>query len=95
MLETASMKRSKSPTLVASILKSLFQENQLHGLRQLAVVPPMLLDEEERKIQFYNNNGLIRDPFKVFKVIHFFSFYSNFYRVSLYLVGKYESRFMV
>nr|CAB3264236.1 nuclear receptor corepressor 2 [Phallusia mammillata] len=43
------------------------QENQLQHMRQLAVVPPMLLDTEQRRIQFINNNGFIGEPFKEFK----------------------------
>ena len=31
-------------------------------MHSLAVVPPMLLDARQRKLRFYNNNGLIQDP---------------------------------
>lgn len=43
------------------------QESQFQSMRQLTVVPPRLLDREERKVEFINNNGLIRDPIKVYK----------------------------
>jgi len=44
------------------------KEIQLQRMRQLAVVPPMLLDKEERRVVFINNNGFIMDPFAEFKV---------------------------
>ena len=31
-------------------------------MRSLAVIPPMLLDDNQKKLQFYNNNGLLDDP---------------------------------
>lgn len=31
-------------------------------MRSLAVIPPMLLDDYQKKLQFYNNNGLLDDP---------------------------------
>ena len=46
----------------------MLQEVQLQRMRQLAVVPPMLLDKEERRVVFINNNGFIMDPFADFKV---------------------------
>ena len=47
-------------------------------MRQLAVVPPMLLDKEDRRVVFINNNGFITDPFEEFKVCnHFESLYSK------------------
>ncbi|XP_076800276.1 uncharacterized protein LOC143445222 isoform X4 [Clavelina lepadiformis] len=43
------------------------QENHLQHMRQQAIVPPMLLDKEERRVTFISNNGYIREPFKEFK----------------------------
>nr|XP_026692214.1 nuclear receptor corepressor 2 isoform X2 [Ciona intestinalis] len=43
------------------------QENQLNHMRQLAVVPPMLLDRDEQRVRFISTNGFIREPFKDFK----------------------------
>jgi len=31
-------------------------------MRSLAVIPPMLLDDNQKKLRFYNNNGLLDDP---------------------------------
>jgi len=31
-------------------------------MRSLAVIPPMLLDERQKKLRFINNNGLLDDP---------------------------------
>ena len=31
-------------------------------MRSQAVIPPMLLDERQKKLRFINNNGLLDDP---------------------------------
>jgi len=31
-------------------------------MQSLAVIPPMLLDERQKKLRFVNNNGLLDDP---------------------------------
>ena len=31
-------------------------------MKSLAVFPPMLLDERQKKLRFINNNGLLEDP---------------------------------
>lgn len=31
-------------------------------MRDLAVIPPMLLDDRQKKLRFINNNGLLDDP---------------------------------
>ena len=43
-------------------------EAQLNQMRHLAVIPPSLLDEDQRKFQFNNNNGIIEEPLKLYKV---------------------------
>nr|XP_039271319.1 mucin-17-like isoform X1 [Styela clava] len=43
------------------------QEHQEQHMRQLAVVPPMLLDRDERRLKFINNNGLVSDPLEDYK----------------------------
>ncbi len=36
-------------------------------MRNLAVIPPMMLDKYERRHFFNNNNGLIEDPMAEYK----------------------------
>jgi len=31
-------------------------------MRSLAVIPPMLLDDSQKKLRFYNDNGFLDDP---------------------------------
>ena len=31
-------------------------------MRAYAVIPPMMLDDRQRKLRFYNKNGLVDDP---------------------------------
>jgi len=40
---------------------SLSQEEE-KKMRDLAVFPPMLLDERQKKLRFINNNGFLDDP---------------------------------
>lgn len=44
------------------------QEHHEQHMRQLAVVPPMLLDRDDRRLKFINNNGLVQDPLLNYKV---------------------------
>lgn len=36
-------------------------------MRNLAVIPPMMLDVRQRRMRFLNNNGLLEDPVAVSK----------------------------
>lgn len=36
-------------------------------MRNLAVIPPMMLDARQRKLRYYNNNGRIEDPMSEYK----------------------------
>jgi len=38
------------------------QQEEEKKMRDLAVFPPMLLDERQKKLRFINNNGLLDDP---------------------------------
>ena len=40
----------------------LLQQEEEKKMRDLAVFPPMLLDERQKKLRFMNNNGLLDDP---------------------------------
>ena len=43
-------------------------EALLNQMRHLAVIPPSLLEEDQKKFQFNNNNGKIEHPLKLYKV---------------------------
>ncbi|XP_078682123.1 uncharacterized protein LOC144916696 isoform X2 [Branchiostoma floridae x Branchiostoma belcheri] len=59
---------ARSDAEMAEIMDSLSeQENNERQMRQLAVVPPMMFDEDQRRIKFINKNGLIKDPMKEYK----------------------------
>ncbi|CAD5111166.1 DgyrCDS502 [Dimorphilus gyrociliatus] len=42
-------------------------EEEIRKRKQLAVIPPLLLDEQERKYKFIDNNRLIKDPLAEYK----------------------------
>lgn len=42
-------------------------EEERKRIYQLAVVPPMCLDERQRRYKFINNNGFVKDPAALFK----------------------------
>ncbi|KAI8489051.1 nuclear receptor co-repressor 1 [Branchiostoma belcheri] len=54
---------ARSDAEMAEIMDSLSEQE----MRQLAVVPPMMFDEDQRRIKFINKNGLIKDPMKEYK----------------------------
>ncbi|XP_025090723.1 nuclear receptor corepressor 1-like isoform X5 [Pomacea canaliculata] len=43
------------------------QEEEDRKMRNLAVIPPMMLDVRQRRMRFLNNNGLLEDPVAVSK----------------------------
>uniref|UniRef100_S4R6P2 SANT domain-containing protein n=1 Tax=Petromyzon marinus TaxID=7757 RepID=S4R6P2_PETMA len=59
---------ARSEHEMAEIIDGLSeQENNEKQMRQLAVIPPMLYDTEQRRVKFINRNGLIEDPVKLYR----------------------------
>ncbi|XP_050409847.2 nuclear receptor corepressor 1 isoform X2 [Patella vulgata] len=43
------------------------QEEEEKKMRSFSVIPPMMLDAQQRKMKFINNNGLMEDPMAEYK----------------------------
>lgn len=46
-------------------------------MKSYAVIPPLMLDSRQRKLRFYNNNGLIEDPMSEYKDREMFNIWTQ------------------
>lgn len=53
------------------------EEAPVRYRRTHATIPPMLVGESERKVQFVNNNGLVSDPMALHRDSRFISVWSE------------------
>lgn len=43
------------------------QEEERKRFQQLAVIPPLCLNDKQKRFKFINKNGLVKDPVQLFK----------------------------
>ena len=53
------------------------EEAPVRYRRTHAVVPPMLIEDKEQRVKFYNNNGLISDPMALNRQSRFVNIWSE------------------
>lgn len=53
------------------------EEAPVRHRRTHAVIPPMLIEEREKRMRFYNSNGLISDPMALHRDSRFDSVWSE------------------
>lgn len=53
------------------------EEEPVRNRKTHAVIPPMLTDERDRRVKFFNENGLISDPMALYRQSRFVNIWSE------------------
>jgi hypothetical protein len=70
MARTAQREHSRSQAELDELCESLeIKANRIKKMKFLAVVPPSLLDKDQRRFQFIDKNGQLDDPMELYRKV--------------------------